>query len=79
MLEKGAIQVVFPLQERFISPLFLVSRKDGEQINDQLKKVELPYFVAATPQTCNEGEGFDDHNRSQSACFCVSMGQNIIS
>lgn len=30
---------------------------------------------AATPQTCNEREGFDDYNRSQSACFCVPMGQ----
>ena len=47
MLEKGAIQVVFPLQERFISPLFLVSRKDGEQTNDQPQEVELPYFVTA--------------------------------
>ena len=30
---------------------------------------------AATPQICNEREGFDDYNRSQSACFCVPMGQ----
>lgn len=30
---------------------------------------------ALTPQTCNEREGFDDYSRSQSACFCVPMGQ----
>ena len=34
-----------------------------------------PNGGAATLQTCNEREGFDDHNRSQSTCFCVPMGQ----
>ena len=39
LYEKGAIQVVYPLQERFISQLFLVSGKDGEQTNDQPQEV----------------------------------------
>ena len=73
MLQKGAIQVVSPMKGEFISPIFLVPKKDGgEQTSDQPQEVEFPHSVStlqnggiAPPQTYNSGKGFHDQDRSQ--------------